>query len=122
VLNARFGDSSLFDGVVRLGLRGNLTRVDAVNELRRSLAKYSKISCRKDGNTQTIGKAPEGRSGLRIKVDLVCDFADQAGNMMTENFPIEIEAVPDPSNAKAVLITGLWHSDRMVLWQPRARD
>jgi TIR domain len=116
-LNARFGDSSLFDAEVRLGRRGNMTRVEAITDLRRSLSKYSKINCRTDGSNP-ISKSPElGRSGLRIKVYLVCDFADEAGNATTEHFPIEIEAAADSN-----LITGLWHSERMVLWQPRARD
>jgi hypothetical protein len=121
-LNARFEDSSLFDAEVRLGRRGNMTRVEAVTDLRRSLSRYSKLNCRTDGSSPTL-KSPElGRSGLRIKVYLVCDFVDETGNATTENFPIEIEAAPDASNKNAVLVTGLWHSERMVLWQPRARD
>jgi hypothetical protein len=122
VLNSRFGDSSLFNDDVRLGLRGNETRVEAVADLRRSLSKYAKINCRTDGTSPTIGKAPEGRGGSRIKLYLVCDFADQAGNMTTEHFPIEIEASADPNNGNAMLIDGLWHSEKMVLWEPRARD
>jgi TIR domain len=121
-LNARLADSSLFDAEVRLGRRGNMTRVEAVTDLRRSLSKYSKVNCRTDGSSPT-SKSPElGRSGLRIKVYLVCDFADESGNSTTEHFPIEIEATSDASNTNTLLITGLWHSERMVLWQPRARD
>jgi hypothetical protein len=52
----------------------------------------------------------------------VCDFGDETGGTTTEHFPIEIEAAPDAGNKNALQITGLWHSDRMVLWQPRARD
>jgi TIR domain len=121
-LNARLGDSSLFDAEVRLGRRGNMTSVEAVTELRRSLSKYSKINCRADGSSPTM-KSPElGRSGLRIKVYLVCDFVNETGNATTEHFPIEIEAATNPSNTNALLITGLWHSEKMVLWEPRARD
>jgi hypothetical protein len=36
--------------------------------------------------------------------------------------PLKSRRVRDPSNANAILVTGLWHSERMVLWQPRARD
>ena len=121
-LNARFEDSALFDAEVRLGRRGNMTRVEAITDLRRSLSKYSKINCRTDGSSPTQ-KSPElGRSGLRLKVSLVCDFADEAGNTTTEQFPIEIETAPALSSANALVITGLWHSEKMVLWQPRARD
>jgi hypothetical protein len=59
---------------------------------------------------------------LRIKVYLVCDFVNETGNATTEHFPIEIEAATNPSNTNALLITGLWHSEKMVLWEPRARD
>jgi hypothetical protein len=121
-LNARFEDSSLFNSEVRLGRRGNMTRVEAVTDLRQSLSKYSKINCRTDGGSPTP-KSPElGRSGIRLKVYLVCDFVDETGSITTEHFPIEIEAAPDASNKNALLITGLWHSEKMVLWQPRARD
>lgn len=99
-----------------------MTRVEAITDLRRSLSKYSKINCRTDGSSPTQ-KSPElGRSGLRLKVSLVCDFADEAGNTTTEQFPIEIETAPALSSANALVITGLWHSEKMVLWQPRARD
>jgi len=47
---------------------------------------------------------------------------DETGSITTEHFPIEIEAAPDASNKNPLLITGLWHSEKMVLWQPRARD
>jgi hypothetical protein len=121
-LNARFEDSSVFSSEVRLGRRGNMTRVEAVTDLRRSLSKYSKLNCRTDGSDPTL-KSPElGRSGLRLKVYLVCDFGDETGGTTTEHFPIEIEAAPDAGNKNALQITGLWHSERMVLWQPRARD
>ena len=121
-LNARFEDSSLFNSEARLGRRGNMTRVEAVTDLRQSLSKYSKINCRTDGGSPTP-KSPElGRSGIRIKVYLVCDFVDETGSITTEHFPIEVEAAPDASNKNALLITGLWHSEKMVLWQPRARD
>ena len=116
-LNTGFANSSLFDAEVRLGRRGNMTRVEAVTDLRRSLSRYSKINCRTDGGSPT-SKSPElGRSGLRIKVYLVCDFVNEAGSVTTEHFPIEIETAAD-----TLLITGLWHSEKMVLWQPRARD
>src|SRR5262249_1526376 len=111
-LNARFEDSSLFNSEVRLGRRGNMTRVEAVTDLRQSLSKYSKINCRTDGSSPTP-KSPElGRSGIRIKIYLVCDFVDKAGAASTEHFPIEIEAAPDASNRNALPITGLWHSEQ----------
>ena len=116
-LNAGFANSSLFDAEVRLGRRGNMTRVEAVTDLRRFLSRYSKLNCRTDGTNPT-SKSPElGRSGLRIKIYLVCDFVNENGGATTEHFPIEIETTPD-----TLLITGLWHSEKMVLWQPRARD
>src|SRR5262245_42663029 len=116
-LNAGFADSSLFDAEVRLGRRGNMTRVEAVTDLRRFLSRYSKLNCRTDGSSPT-SKSPElGRSGLRVKIYLVCDFVNENGGVTTEHFPIEIETTPD-----TLLITGLWHSEKMVLWQPRARD
>jgi TIR domain len=116
-LNAGFANSSLFDAEVRLGRRGNMTRVEAVTDLRRFLSRYSKLNCRTDGSSPT-SKSPElGRSGLRIKIYLVCDFVNENGGVTTEHFPIEIETTPD-----TLLITGLWHSEKMVLWQPRARD
>jgi len=78
-LNARFEDSSVFSLEVRLGRRGNMTRVEAVTDLRRSLSKYSKLNCRTDGSDPTL-KSPElGRSGLRLKVYLVCDFVNETG-------------------------------------------
>jgi|KBSMisStandDraft_5_1062788.scaffolds.fasta_scaffold183557_1 hypothetical protein len=116
-LNTGFADSSLFDTEVRLGRRGNMTRVEAVTDLRRFLSRYSKLNCRTDGSSPT-SKSPElGRSGLRVKIYLVCDFVNENGGVTTEHFPIEIETAPD-----TFLITGLWHSEKMVLWQPRARD
>ena len=57
-LNARFEDSSLFNSEARLGRRGNMTRVEAVTDLRQSLSKYSKINCCMDGRSPTP-KSPE---------------------------------------------------------------
>ena len=121
-LNAGFENSTLFDAEVRLGRRGNMTRVEAVTDLRQSLSKYSKVNCRTDGNSPTQKSTELGRNGIRLKQSLVCDFADQAGNTTTEQFAIEIEAVPAPSNTNEWMITGLWQSDKMVLWQPKVRD
>src|SRR5262249_10589299 len=115
-------DSSVFSSEVRLGRRGNMTRVEAVTDLRRSLSKYSKLNCRTDGSDPKL-KTPElGRNGLRLKGLFWVEFGDETGGTTTEHFPIEIEAAPDAGNKNALQITGLWHSDRMVLWQPRARD
>jgi hypothetical protein len=121
-LNAGFEKSNLFAPEVRLGRRGRMTDVEAVAELRSSISKYQKINCRTEGDSTTTTTGPEGRSGLRIKIILVCDFVVSAGHVTTEKIPIEIESVPDPNHTNALLITGLWHSDKMVFWQPRARD
>src|SRR5262249_7077964 len=121
-LNARFEDSSVFSSEVRLGRRGNMTRVEAVNDLRRSLFQYSKLHCRTGGSDPNLKSPWLRRRGLRLKGYLLCDFGDETGATTTEHFPIEIEAAPDAGNKNALQITGLWHSDRMVLWQPRAGD
>jgi hypothetical protein len=121
-LNSGFSDSSLFDSELRLGRRGNMTKVEAVTTLRQFQSQYSKVKCRPGGDAPTL-KTPElSRSDLRVKVDVDCDFADKKGKSTSTSFPIEIEAAPDPQNAKGYLITGMWHSDKMILWQPRARD
>ena len=79
-LNARFEDSSVFSSEVRLGRRGNMTRVEAVTDLRRSLSKYSKLNCRTDRSDPTLKSTELGRSGLRLKVYLVCDFVNETGD------------------------------------------
>jgi TIR domain-containing protein len=121
-LNSGFADSSVFDSELRLGRRGNMTRVEAVTTLREFRSQHNKVNCRPDG-TSPVLKSPElARSDLRVKIDVDCDFTDKEGNTTSVNFPLEIEAGPNPQNAKTFLITGVWHSDKMVLWQPRARD
>jgi TIR domain-containing protein len=121
-LNSGFADSSLFDSELRLGRRGNMTKVEAVTTLRQFQSQYGKVKCRPGGDAPAL-KTPElSRSDLRVKVDVDCDFADKKGESTSTSFPIEIEAAPDPQNAKGYLITGMWHSDKMILWQPRARD
>jgi hypothetical protein len=90
--------------IVRLGRRGNMTRVEAVNDLRSPTQKSTEL----------------GRNGTRPKVSLVCDFADQVGNTTTEQFPIEIEAGPDLSNTIMTLCEIAAALDARGVSTPRA--
>ena len=95
-----------------------MTSIEAVTALREFLSQHNKVSCRPNLTNLSLKATELGRSGLRVKVYAMCDFTDKYATATTENFPIEIEAVPRNGN---FLITGLWHSEKMVLWQPRAR-
>lgn len=115
-LNAGLPDSSHFNADVRLGRRGLMSRADAVGELRKLSDKYHKINCRMDGNSLTL-KTPEfAQSGFRAKVYADCDFTDKSDVVTTRRFPLEIEAAAGPHGT--LLISGLWQSEEMVLWQP----
>lgn len=116
-LNAGLKDSSLFDADVRLGRRGLMSRADAANELRKLFLKYSKINCRMDDGSLSLKTPAFAQSDVRTKVYADCDFTDKAGKAVTQRFPLEIELA-----ARTALISGLWQSEEMVLWQPRGRD
>src|SRR5262249_10071785 len=94
-LNAGLRDSSLFDADVRLGQLGQMSRVDAVTELRKLSARYAGIHCRIGRNGVTPKDPQHARNGLRAQIDTECDFTDQAGMTTTRRFPLEIEAGPD---------------------------
>src|SRR5262249_37798051 len=57
-LNSGFADSSVFDSELRLGRRGNMTRVEAVTTLRQFRSKYNKVKCRPEANAPVL-KTPE---------------------------------------------------------------
>jgi TIR domain len=118
-LNAGLRDSRLFDADVRLGQLGQMSRVDAVTELRKLSARYAGIHCRIGRNGVTPKDPQHARNGLRAQIDTECDFTDQAGVTTTRRFPLEIEAGPDV--AGNFLISGLWQPEEAWLWQPRPR-
>jgi hypothetical protein len=118
-LNAGLRDSSLFDADVRLGQLGQMSRVDAVTELRKLSVRYAGIHCRIGRNGVTPKDPQHARNGLRAQIDTECDFTDQAGATTTRRFPLEIEAGPDA--AGNFLISGLWQPEEAWLWQPRPR-
>ena len=116
-LNSGLNDSSLFDSDVRLGKRGLMSRADAANEFRKLFLKYSKINCRPDDASAALKTPQFPESGFRAKMYVECDFTDKSSKVATQRFPIEFEVA-----ANTNLITGLWQSEEMVLWQPRGRD
>ena len=118
-LNAGLRDSSLFDAEVRLGRLGQLSRVEAVTELRKLWASYAGIHCGIGRNGVTPKDPQYARNGIRAQVDTECDFTDRAGVATTRRFPLEIEAGPDV--AGNFLISGLWQPEEAWLWQPRPR-
>jgi len=118
-LNAGLRDSSLFDADVRLGQLGQMSRVDAVTELRKLSVRYAGIHCRIGRNGVTPKDPQHARNGLRAQIDTECDFTDQAGVTATRRFPLEIEAGPDVTGN--LLISGLWQPEEAWLWQPRPR-
>ena len=119
-LNTGLHDSSIFDANVRLGRRGLMSKVDALNELRKVQFKYTKINCRMESDKPTLKHAEFARNGFRAMVQTECDFTDLTGVSTTERFPFEIEATPGPRGN--LLISGLWHSETMWFWQPRVRE
>src|SRR5262249_3397910 len=118
-LNAGLRDSSLFDAAVRLGQLGQMSRVDAVTELRKLWVRYVGIHCRIVRNGATPKAAQHARNGLRAQRDTERHFADQAGATQTRRFPVQIEAGPDATGN--FLISGLWQPEEAWLWQPRPR-
>jgi len=117
-LNTGLHDSSRFDSDVRLGRRGLMPKIEVVNELRKLSQIYNRINCRVDSSSPPMLKNTEvANSGFRAKIFVDCDFTDKSDMVTTRRFPFEIEVTAGTS-----LISGLWHSDEMVLWQPRRRD
>lgn len=119
-LNTGLHDSSIFDANIRLGRRGLMSKVDALNELRKLQFKYTRINCRMESDKPTLKHAESARNGFRATVQTECDFTDLTGVSTTERFPFEIEATPGPRGA--LLISGLWHSETMWFWQARVRE
>lgn len=114
-LGSGIPDSSLFAQDVRLGKRGLMTKLDAVAELRRAGAAYTRMNCRLEGQPEAVtATSGQDRTGTRTRVVSVCDLVDASGGTRTERIPLEVEMVPDAGGK--LRVTGLWQPDKQLFW------